>query len=77
MIQTNTTTTKRKPARDDAAEIARHIAAILNHPATPVHIYNGLADSVCDLDAPKGYWDSAAHITPLIANNLRLRKGGR
>ncbi len=65
------TTKKRTTRRDDAAEIAGHISAILNKPATPVHIYNDLADALCNLDAPKGYWHSVEHIAPLIANNVR------
>ncbi len=68
-------TKKQTTKRDAAAELARHISAILNHPATPVDIYNDLADSICSLSAPKSYWDSVEHIRPIIANNIR--KGGK
>ena len=64
-------TTKRTIKRDDAAEIAGHISAILNNPATPVDIYNALADAVCDLDMPKGYWNTVEYMMPLIAKNIR------
>ena len=64
-------TKKRTTKRDDAAELAGHVSAILNSPATPHCIYNALADAVCELDAPKGYWDSIEYIMPLIANNVR------
>jgi hypothetical protein len=64
-------TKKQTTKRDDAADLARHISAILNNPATPVCIYNDLADTLCSLDAPKGYWDSVEHIRPIIANNMR------
>ncbi len=70
-MATKKRTAKQATRRDDAAEIARHISAILNNPATPVCIYNDLADTLCSLDAPKGYWDSVEHITPIIANNVR------
>ncbi len=73
-MTTKKRTTTQAGKRDDAAEIARHISAILNHPATPICIYNALADAVCELDAPKGYWDSIEYMMPLIANNVR--KGG-
>ncbi len=54
-----------------AAEIAAHISAILNHPATPVCVYNALADAVCELDAPTSFWDSAEYITLALHNNVR------
>ncbi len=70
-MATTKRTAKQAGKLDDAAELARHISAILNNPATPVCIYNDLADALCSLDAPKGYWDSVEHITPIIANNIR------
>jgi len=60
---------------DTAAEIAGHIAAILNHPAMPVCVYNALADAVCELDAPMGFWDSAEYITLALHDNVRRGNG--
>jgi hypothetical protein len=60
--------------QDAAAEIAGHISAILNNPATPVCVYNALADALCELDAPKGFWHSEKYITLILSNNVR--KGG-
>ncbi len=65
---------RERPSNDAAAEIAAHISAILNHPATPVCVYNALADAVCELDAPTSFWDSAEYITLALNNNVR--KGG-
>ena len=65
---------KKRPAQDDAAELARHISAILNNPATPVGIYNGLADAVNDLDAPRGYYNSVEYLTAHLA--VHIRTGG-
>ena len=76
-MATKKRTTKRAPAPKHPAQdptaltLARHISAILNNPATPVCIYNALADAVCELDAPKGYWDSVQYMTALLAYNLR------
>ncbi len=70
-MATKKRTAKQATRRADAADLARHISAILNNPATPHCIYNALADAVHDLDAPKGYWDSIEYIMPLIANNVR------
>ncbi|MBA3714391.1 MAG: hypothetical protein H0W76_18340 [Pyrinomonadaceae bacterium] len=35
-MQSNPTTPTQTPAQDDDAELAHHISAILNHPATPL-----------------------------------------
>jgi hypothetical protein len=66
-----TTKAKITVQQDSAAEIAGHISAILDHPATPVCVYNSLADAVCELDAPTSFWDSAEYITLALHNNLR------
>jgi hypothetical protein len=73
-MATKKQTTKAKTTgqrQDSAAEIAAHISAILNHPATPVCVYNSLADAVCELDAPTSFWDSAEYITLALHNNVR------
>ncbi len=75
----DTTTTKRKPAakrasNDSAAEIARHISAILNHPETPVCIYDALRVAMNDLGEPKGYYTSVEYIAAHLAANIE--KGG-
>jgi hypothetical protein len=64
-------TKKQTTRRDDAAEIAGHISAILNNPATPVNVYNALVDAVHDLDAPRGFFDSAAYIEMCLRVNAR------
>jgi len=53
------TGTDRQAAAD---ELAGHIAAVLNHPDTPVSIYNALGDAVCSLDTPRRCFDSAEYI---------------
>ena len=69
-------TTKRTIKRDDAADLARHIAAVLNNPATPVNVYNALVDAVHDLDAPRGYFDSAAYIESCLRANVKSAPKG-
>ena len=64
-------TKKRTTKQDSAAELARHISAVLNNPATPVNIYNALADAVHDLDAPRGYFDSAGYIETCLRVNAK------
>jgi len=56
---------------DSAAEIAEHISAIFNHPATPVDLYNALADAVQDLHVPQSYYNSVEFITLRLVNNIR------
>ncbi len=56
---------------DPAVEIAVHISALLNHPATPVDIYNALGDAVHDLDVPQGFYNSVEHIAMRLAYNIR------
>ena len=68
--------TKRAPAPkqgadESVAELARHISAILNHPATPVCIYNALAEAVCELSAPPGCFNSVEYLAAHLANNIR------
>ncbi len=58
---------------DSAVEIAAHISAILNHPATPVDIYNALADAVNDLDVPQGYYNTGEYIAARLANTIRTK----
>lgn len=65
------TPAQKRPAPDSAAVLAGHISAILNHPDVPVHLYNALADAVCDLYVPKGWRDSVEHITILLANDFK------
>ncbi|MDQ3253210.1 MAG: hypothetical protein M3R15_04775 [Acidobacteriota bacterium] len=60
-----------RPPTDSAAELARHISAILNHPATPVCIYNALAEAVCELSAPPGCFNSVEYLAAHLANNIR------
>jgi hypothetical protein len=56
-----------------ADELAKHIAAILNHPDTPVEIYNSLADAVGGLDTPPGFSDSEEYVRMCLRNHF---KGG-
>ncbi len=68
---------KQTTKRDDATELARHISAILNHPATPAGVYNALADAVCGLDAPKGYYSSVEYVEKCLKVNAKASpKGG-
>jgi hypothetical protein len=64
-------TKKQTTKRDDATELARHISAILNHPASPDDIYNALGDAVHDLDVPQGFYNSVEHIAMRLAYNIR------
>jgi len=61
------TGTDRQAAAD---ELAGHIAAILNHPNTPVCIYNDLAEAVCSLDAPRHFFNSAEYIAICLRNHF-------
>ncbi len=61
---------RERPSNDAAAEIAAHISAILNNAATPVFVYNALADAVCELYAPEGYYNSVEYLTPHLAYNI-------
>ena len=70
-MATKKRTAKQATTRDDAADLARHIAAVLNNPATPVNVYNALVDAVHDLDAPRGFFDSAAYIETCLRVNAR------
>ncbi len=73
-----------KPARPGSApttepsaadELARHIAAVLAHPDTPVSIYNALGDAVHSLDAPPRYFDSPEYVA--LCLRLHLKGGAR
>jgi SLT domain-containing protein len=66
-------TKKQTTKRDDATELARHISAILNHPATPVDFYNDLADAVNDLDVPQGHYDTVEYIAARLASTIGQR----
>ncbi len=66
-------TKKQTTKRDDAVEIAKHISALLNHPATPVDLYNALADAVQDLYVPQSYYNSVEFITLRLANTIRTK----
>ncbi len=72
-----TTKAKITGQQDAAAEIAGHISAILNDPATQVGIYPGLADVVNDLDAPQGYYNSVQYLTAQLAVHIRMRAKSR
>jgi hypothetical protein len=56
-----------------ADELAKHIAAILNHPDTPVDISSALADAVSGLDASPGFSDSEEYIAMCLRYHF---KGG-
>ncbi len=66
--------TKKNPPRQQpgapADELARHIAAILAHPLTPVSIYNALGDAVHSLDAPPRYFDSEEYVALCLRLHL-------
>ncbi len=65
------TTQKQTAKQDAAAELAKHISAILNHPDTPVCLYNALGDAVNDLYVPQGYYNTVEHIAARLANTIR------
>ena len=75
-MTTKKRTTTQAVNRDMAAEIARHISAVLNNPATPVCIYNALADAVNGLDAPRGYFDSAGYVETCLRVNAKASPKG-
>jgi len=58
-----------------ADELARHIAAVLAHPLTPVSIYNALGDAVHSLDAPPRYFDSQEYVA--LCLRVHLKGGAR
>ncbi len=58
-----------------ADELARHIAAVLAHPLTPVSIYNALGDAVHSLDAPPRYFDSQEYVALCLRAHLEGRAG--
>ena len=63
-----------KQAEGNAAdELAKHIAAVLNHPDTPADIYNALGDAVCSLDTPRRFFDSEEYIATCLRQHF---KGG-
>ncbi len=74
-MATKKQTTKQNFKQSSADELAKHIAAILNHPDTPTQIYNDLADGVCSLDVPTAYFDSEEYIAMCLRNHF-ARKGG-
>ncbi|MDQ3652838.1 MAG: hypothetical protein M3458_21695 [Acidobacteriota bacterium] len=69
-MQNNPTTTT---PNDSAVELAVHISAILNHPDTPVCLYNALGDAVNDLYVPQGYYNTVEHIAARLANTIRTK----
>ncbi len=66
-------TKKQTTKRDAAVEIAKHISAILNHPATPVNVYNALADAIGDLYVPEGYHHTVEYLTVHLAQHIRTK----
>ena len=72
-MATKKQTTKAKTTgqrQDSAAEIAGHISAILNHPATPVCVYNALAVALTDMSSDIDY-----HTVDMIERTLVAFKG--
>jgi hypothetical protein len=72
--------TKKQPARETGAagndkqasadELAKHIAAVLNHPDTPDDIYNALGDAVGGLETPPGFSDSEEYVALYLRAHL-------
>lgn len=72
-----------KPARtkrereEAASKLASHIAAILNDPNTPTEVYNQLAEGVCQLTVPSGFWDREEYLRVCILGALEAEGGKR
>lgn len=50
-------TKKATPPPADLQSLAAHLSAVMNHPLTPVEIYNAIQDVLCTLvaDASRGH----------------------
>jgi hypothetical protein len=73
-------TAKPKPTKANLrAKLARDLAAVLANPATPVTLYNAIADCLCDFETRRDF-HTAAHIETTIATYYASeieRKGGQ